>query len=68
VTDDAAPGLLVARITIERRILPDGEDQMSFDFDDGNGETPRLIDIIGLLGVANDVALRGCDCDEEDDE
>ena len=70
-TPDTA-GLLVTRITLERRISPQGRDEYSAEFCDANGDTPGLVETLGMLELAKDTAIRfsmlDSDCDCEDDE
>jgi len=51
-------GLLLTRIVIERRIGEDGEDTVTAEFVDGNGDTPRLVEILGMLSMTQDTAIR----------
>lgn len=63
-------GLLLTRIVIERRIGDDGEDAVSAEFTDAHGEMPTIVEILGLLSLSKDTAIRAamgesdCDCDD----
>lgn len=50
-------GVLLARIVIERRLTHDG-DEINASFEDGEGETPPLVEILGMLAMTNDTAIR----------
>lgn len=54
----ADDGLLLTRITIERRLMPDGSDQVRAKFEDQQGDIPPLVEILGMLAMTNDTALR----------
>jgi hypothetical protein len=65
--------LLLTRITIERRLMADGSDQVLANFEDRDGDMPPLVEVLGMLAITNDTALRVAmgeapDDDSEDDE
>lgn len=70
-TPDTA-GLLVTRIVVERHLNADGKPVFSADFIDAGGGFPDLIELLGMLDLARDTAIRfamlDSDCDCEDDE
>lgn len=45
-------------ITITREITPDGRDVIGTTFADGQGETPPLVEVLGMLRMAEDTAIR----------
>ncbi len=66
-------GVTVARIQIERLMMPDGDDIVSAQFDDGDdeGDMPALVELLGMLELAKDTAIRlamGGDCDHDRDD
>ena len=63
-------GMVVARIRIERRMMPDGGDLVMAEFDDGHdeGETPAAVELLGMLEMTKDSVLHGGIYDDEDDE
>jgi hypothetical protein len=69
VADDDG-GMVVARIRIERRMMPDGGDLVLAEFDDGHedGETPAAVELLGMLEMTKDSVLHGGIYDDEDDE
>ena len=62
--------LLLARIRIERRMMPDGADLVIAEFDDGHdeGETPAAVELLGMLEMTKDSVLHGGIYDEDDDD
>lgn len=50
-------GFLLARIVIERRLIDD-TDQIFAEFTDGDGETPPLVEILGMLTMTVDTAIK----------
>jgi len=73
MTEPDTASLLLTRITIERHLGDDG-DSVTAEFVDGQGDMPGLVEILGMLELAKDTAIRvamgetGCDCDDEDDD
>jgi hypothetical protein len=67
--EQADEGMVVARIHIERRMMPDGGDQVIAQFDDGHedGETPASVELLGMLSMTIDSVLHG-GIYEDDDE
>jgi hypothetical protein len=67
VTDDA---VTVARICIERLMLSDGADVVTAQFDDGHdgGQTPRTVELLGMLGLAKEIVLAEAMCDHDEEE
>lgn len=64
-------GLLLTRIVIERRLMDDGSDQVLASFEDSDGEMPGLVEVLGMLAMTNDTAIRaamGEDDDEDEDD
>lgn len=64
-------GLLIARVTVERRLHEDGSDIVWSDAHDGNGDALALIETLGMLEMAKDTAIRlamgeGPDDDDSD--
>jgi hypothetical protein len=68
VNDDK--GMLLTRIVIERRLGEDGEDQVVASFEDREGEMPSLVEVLGMLSMTTDTALRQAmgEIPDEDDE
>jgi hypothetical protein len=64
-------GMVVARIRIERRMMPDGGDLVIAEFDDGHddGETPAAVELLGMLAMTTDTVMHGdiYDADDEDE-
>ena len=62
-------GMVVARIRIERRMMPNGGDVVLAEFDDGreNGETPAAVELLGMLAMTTDSVLHGGIYDDEDE-
>jgi limonene-1,2-epoxide hydrolase len=65
-------GIVTTRIQIHR-VLLDGADVVTAEFDDGtdDGEAPGLVELLGMLEVAKATALDlathdGCDCEEDE--
>ena len=56
MTDD--DGLLLTRITIERRLTAEGGDEVNASFEDSDGEMPPLVEVLGMLAMTTDTALR----------
>ena len=50
-TDD---GMMVTRIVIERHLMPDGMDLVTFDVMDNNDQIPALIEVLGMMALAHD--------------
>lgn len=71
MTDPDDEGMVVARIRIQRRMMPDGSDVVIAEFDDGHddGETPASVELLGMLEMTKDSVLHGgiYDSDDEDD-
>lgn len=67
-------GVTVARIQIHRLITSHGDDVITAQFDDGHdeGDVPALVELLGMLELAKDTAIRAamgeCDHDDEEDE
>lgn len=61
-------GMPVARIRIERRVMPDGQDVVAAEFDDGhdNGEVPAAVELLGMLEMTKDTVLKGTLWDEDE--
>jgi hypothetical protein len=70
VMTEAIESLLVTRIVIERRIGADGEDDVMAAFEDSDGNMPGLVEILGMLELTKDTAVRAAmgDMPEEHDE
>lgn len=58
---DEEQGIAVARIRIERRMMPGGGDMVKFEVDDGHedGDIPAAVELLGLLAIAQDSVLHG---------
>lgn len=73
MTEPDTASLLLTRIVIERRLGDDG-DSVTAEFADNNGDQPGLVEILGMLELTKDTAIRaamgeaGCDCEDCDDE
>ncbi len=68
---DDEGGMVVARISIERRMMPDGSDLVMAQFDDGHddGGTPAAVELLGMLEMTKDTVLHaGIYGDEDDDD
>lgn len=67
IEDDG--GQVVARIQIERKIMPDGSDRVDSQFDDGHddGAPPGAVELLGMLTMTVDTVLHGDIYDDEDD-
>lgn len=64
-----ADRILLTRIVLERHMSADGRDHVTAEFRDGEGDTPRLVEILGLLDLSKDTAIRAClDGDTGDDD
>ncbi len=50
-------GVLLTRITIERRLIGD-TDQVFAHFEDSRGDTPPLLELLGMLSLTKDTAIR----------
>jgi hypothetical protein len=71
MSDEDDDTLLVASITIERRLDSDGEDGLWTAFLDGQGDRLPLIEVLGMLRLAEDTAIReamGETPEDEDDD
>ena len=68
MTEPTTHSLLLTRITIERHIGADGADEVTAEFEDSNGDMPTLVEILGMLELTKDTAIRvGMhDCGEDD--
>lgn len=67
--DNEDAGLLVARVTVERRLYGDGRDVVWSEAHDGDDGDLTLVETLGLLELAKDTAIRtamgeGRDADE----
>ena len=63
-------GRVVARVVIERVMMPDGTDQVHALFSDGddqNGATPAATELLGMLEMTKDAVLHGGIYDDEDE-
>lgn len=62
--------MAVARIRIERRMMPDGADLVIAEFDDGHddGEVPAAVELLGMLEMTKDSVLHGDIYDDDEDE
>lgn len=60
MTQPATDGLLLTRIVIERHINSNGGDDVSAEFEDSDGEMPGLVEILGMLELTKDTAVRAC--------
>ena len=69
MTDDEE-GMVVARIRIERRMMPDGGDLVIAEFDNGHeeGETPAAVELLGMLEMTKDTVLHGGIYGEDEDD
>ncbi len=70
MTEDDDEGLWLTRITIERRLTNDG-DSIEAAFEDRDGNMPPLYEVLGMLALTQDTAIRqamGEVPDEDDDE
>jgi hypothetical protein len=70
-TEPDDEGIWVVRIAIERRLHDDGTDNTWTQFEDRDGNMPPLVEILGLLRLAEDTAIRqamGEIPDDEDDD
>lgn len=58
---DVEEGMVVARIRISRRMMPNGSDLVIAEFDDGreDGETPAAVELLGMLAMTTDTVLHG---------
>lgn len=56
-SDDPDRGVLLARITIERRLVGD-QDVIYYRAEDGDGDLPPLIEQLGMLTMSVDTATR----------
>jgi hypothetical protein len=71
IEDDG--GLVVARIVIERKMMPDGKDRVDAQFTDGtddeSADLPAAVEFLGMLAMTMDTVLHGgiYDDDEDDD-
>ena len=63
---DDDEGILLTRITIERRLMNDGSDQVLAQFEGSDSEMPGLVEILGMLAMTNDTAFRVAMGDDED--
>lgn len=63
-------GMVVARIRIERRMMPDGGDIVIAEFDDGHddGDCPAAVELLGMLAMTQDSVARGGHLDGDDDD
>lgn len=68
MTEPATQSLLITRIVIERHIDADGSDSVTAEFEDSNGDMPSLVEVLGMLELTKDSAIRASmhDCDEDD--
>ena len=66
---DGEGGMVVARIRIERRMMPDGGDVVIAEFDSGHedGDTPASVELLGMLEMTKDSVLHGGIYDDEDE-
>lgn len=62
------PNLALVTITIHRVFTEDGGDQVWAEFADRDGEMPPLVEILGMLELTKDTAIRACMEDNEEDE
>lgn len=62
-------GLLLAEVVIQRVIVGD-EDNVTVETRDSSGETPSLIELLGMLRLAEDTVIRQAmgEVPEEDDD
>jgi hypothetical protein len=63
VADDE--GMLLTRIVIERRLSADGGDEIGVEFEDSNGDMPGLVEILGMLTMTQDTAIRMAMADDD---
>jgi len=63
-------GMVVARISIQRRMMPDGGDLVIAEFDDGHedGEIPAAVELLGMLEMTKNSLLHGGLYNDEDDD
>lgn len=61
MSEDEQTGMAVARIRIERRMMPDGGDAVIAEFDDGHddGDMPAAVELLGMLEMTKDTVLNG---------
>lgn len=66
---DDDEGMCVARIRIQRRMLPDGGDVVIAEFDDGHddGDLPAAVELLGMLNMTVDTVLHGGIYGDDDD-
>lgn len=64
MTDES---FLLAEITVQR-VLVDGEDQITVETRDGSGDTPPLLELLGMLRMAEDTVMRHAMGEIEDDD
>lgn len=50
--------MLTARIVIERRMNPDDGFSVTTSFEDGHDGMPNLVEVLGMLELAKDTAIR----------
>lgn len=50
--------VLLARIVIERRISDEGSYVVTSEFSDAEGNTPPIVETLGMLELAKDSAIR----------
>ncbi|GAA0977515.1 hypothetical protein ENKNEFLB_02096 [Nocardioides aquaticus] len=50
--------MLLSRITVTRHIDEDGQDLFGYEAEDGSGDELSIVEILGLLELAKDTALR----------
>jgi hypothetical protein len=70
VSEEEDAGLWLTRITIERRLTNDG-DNIEAAFEDRDGNMPPLYEVLGMLTLTQDTAIRRAMSevpDEDDDE
>jgi hypothetical protein len=58
-------GMLLTRIVIERRLSADGGDEIGVEFEDSNGDMPGLVEILGMLAMTQDTAIRMAMADDD---
>jgi hypothetical protein len=70
VADDEDEGMIVARIRIQRRMMPDGADVVIAEFDDGHddGDIPAAVELLGMLEMSKDSVLHGGIYDDDGDD
>jgi len=63
-------GVWLSRVTIERRLGDDGSDQVVAEFQDRDGNMPPLVEVLGMLALTTDTAIRQAmgEVPEDDDE